>query len=62
MDFGIAKRVNDRKPTVTGGTMGSVYYMSPVAVAVQQQHPAAAKDFLENSERQVERLEKALNK
>jgi serine/threonine-protein kinase len=29
MDFGIAKGVNDRKLTMTGGTVGSVYYMSP---------------------------------
>jgi serine/threonine-protein kinase len=29
MDFGIAKGAEDRKLTMTGGTMGSVYYMSP---------------------------------
>jgi len=29
MDFGIAKGANDRRLTMTGGTMGSVYYMSP---------------------------------
>ena len=29
MDFGIAKAASDRKLTVTGTTMGSLYYMSP---------------------------------
>jgi eukaryotic-like serine/threonine-protein kinase len=29
MDFGIAKSANDRKLTMTGTTMGSLYYMSP---------------------------------
>ena len=29
MDFGIAKGADDRRLTMTGGTMGSVYYMSP---------------------------------
>src|ERR1035437_981320 len=29
MDFGIAKAANDRKLTMTGTTMGSLYYMSP---------------------------------
>ena len=29
MDFGIARMVADRKLTQTGGTVGSIYYMSP---------------------------------
>jgi serine/threonine-protein kinase len=29
MDFGIARMVADRKLTQTGGTLGSIYYMSP---------------------------------
>src|SRR5204863_5121119 len=29
MDFGIAKAAADRKLTMTGTTMGSLYYMSP---------------------------------
>ena len=29
MDFGIAKAATDRKLTMTGTTMGSLYYMSP---------------------------------
>ncbi len=29
MDFGIAKAANDRRLTMTGTTMGSLYYMSP---------------------------------
>jgi serine/threonine-protein kinase len=29
MDFGIAKMTADRKPTQTGNTVGSLYYMSP---------------------------------
>ncbi|MCL5746274.1 MAG: serine/threonine protein kinase [Acidobacteria bacterium] len=29
MDFGIAKAANDRKLTMTGTTVGSLYYMSP---------------------------------
>ncbi len=29
MDFGIAKGADDRKLTMTGGTIGSVYYMPP---------------------------------
>ena len=32
MDFGIAKAANDRKLTMTGTTMGSLYYMSPEQV------------------------------
>ena len=33
MDFGIAKGANDRRLTMTGGTMGSVYYMSPEQIS-----------------------------
>ena len=33
MDFGIAKGASDRKLTMTGGTMGSVYYMSPEQIS-----------------------------
>ncbi len=33
MDFGIAKGTADRKLTVTGGTIGSVYYMSPEQIS-----------------------------
>src|SRR6185369_12496145 len=29
MDFGIAKAATDRRLTMTGTTMGSLYYMSP---------------------------------
>ena len=29
MDFGIAKAAGDRKLTMTGTTLGSLYYMSP---------------------------------
>src|SRR4051812_30222192 len=33
MDFGIAKGTNDRRLTMTGGTIGSVYYMSPEQIS-----------------------------
>ncbi len=33
MDFGIAKGADDRRLTMTGGTMGSVYYMSPEQIS-----------------------------
>ena len=39
MDFGIAKAATDRKLTMTGTTMGSLYYMSP-----EQIQGAAALD------------------
>ena len=36
MDFGIAKAATDRKLTMTGTTMGSLYYMSPEQISGAQ--------------------------
>jgi len=36
MDFGIAKGATDRKLTMTGTTMGSLYYMSPEQIRGEQ--------------------------